>query len=55
MQLLQRVFAGPDLAREWLKTAKPEMFGGQRSPIEVMREGRIDRVLTLLHFLARGA
>ena len=55
VQLLHRLFAGPDLAREWLKEARPEMLGGQQTPLEVMRAGRIDRVLTVLHFLARGA
>jgi uncharacterized protein (DUF2384 family) len=54
MQMLPRIFAGPDLARDWLKTAKPEMLGA-RTPLDVMRAGRVDRVLTLLHFLARGA
>lgn len=55
MQLMQRLFAGPDLAREWLKEARPEALGGQQTPLEVMRTGRIDRVLMVLHFLARGA
>ncbi len=54
VQMLQRLFAGPDLARTWLKTATPEMLGGD-TPLDTMRAGRIDRVLTLLHFLARGA
>jgi len=54
MQLLQRLFAGSDRAREWLHASTPEMLGGQ-TPLVVMRAGRIDRVLTLLHFLARGA
>jgi len=55
LQLLRRLFAGADLARDWLGAAKPEMLGGTKTPLEVMREGRLDRVLTLLHFLARGA
>lgn len=54
MQLLQRLFAGPDLAREWLKDAHPEALGVQ-TPLETIRAGRIDRVLMVLHFLARGA
>jgi DNA-binding transcriptional regulator YiaG len=54
MQMLQRLFAGSDHAREWLKNQHPEMLDRQ-TPLEVMRAGRIDRVLTLLHFLARGA
>ena len=54
MQFFQRLFAGADRAREWLHTSTPEMLGGQ-TPLAVMRAGRIDRVLTLLHFLARGA
>src|SRR5690348_3709374 len=55
MQLLPRTFAGPDLARTWLREAKPDMLGGKTTPLEVMRAGRIDRVLTLLQFLIRGA
>lgn len=55
LQLLRRVFAGSDRAREWLREARPEMLGGTKTPLDVMREGRVDRVLTLLHFLARGA
>jgi DNA-binding XRE family transcriptional regulator len=55
MQLLTRTFAGPDLARAWLKEATPDMLGGKATPLDVMRQGRIDRVLTLLQFLARGA
>jgi transcriptional regulator with XRE-family HTH domain len=55
LDLLTRLFAGPDLAREWLSSKKPESLGGHATPLEVMREGRLDRVLTLLHFLARGA
>lgn len=53
--LLMRLFAGPDLARKWLRDARPEMLSGEKTPLEVMREGRIDRVLTTLQFLARGA
>ena len=41
-ELLPRVFAGP------------ESLGGAATPLELMRAGRIDRVLTLLHLLARG-
>jgi predicted DNA-binding transcriptional regulator AlpA len=55
MQLMQRLFAGPDLAREWLKQARPEALGGRETPLEIMRGGRIDKVLMVLHFLARGA
>jgi hypothetical protein len=54
MQLFHRLFAGADRAREWLRESTPEMLGGQ-TPLAVMRAGRIDRVLTFLHFLARGA
>lgn len=54
MQLFQRLFAGADRAREWLHSSTPEMLNGE-TPLAVMRAGRIDRVLTLLHFLARGA
>ena len=50
-EMLRRLFAGPDLAREWLQTARPEMLGGSETPLAVMRAGRIDRVLTVLHFL----
>jgi transcriptional regulator with XRE-family HTH domain len=53
--LLKRVFAGPDLAREWLTTARPATLGGRDTPLHVMREGRIDRVLATLDYLARGA
>lgn len=55
MQLMQKVFAGPDLARVWLREAMPEALGNQQTPLEVIRAGRIDRVLTVLHFLASGA
>ena len=55
MELMQRIFAGPDLAREWLNQARPDALGGHQTPLEVMRTGRIDRVLRVLHFLARGA
>lgn len=53
-EMLRRLFAGPDLARDWLHTARPEMLGGAETPLDVMRAGRIDRVLTVLHLLARG-
>jgi transcriptional regulator with XRE-family HTH domain len=53
--LLRQVFDGPDLAREWLRSSHPDMLGGRVTPMEVMLEGRIDRVLTVLQFLARGA
>ena len=54
MTLLQRLFAGPDLARTWLTKKTPKGFGGTETPLAVMRSGRIDRVLMLLHTLARG-
>jgi transcriptional regulator with XRE-family HTH domain len=53
-ELLRRLFAGPDLARVWLREAKPESLGGTHTPFEVMQEGRIDRVLLLLNRLAAG-
>jgi len=53
VELLPRVFAGPDLAREWLRSARPESLGGA-TPLELMRSGRIDRVLLLLYLLDRG-
>ena len=53
--LLRQVFDGPDLAREWLRNSRPEDLGGEASPMQVMLGGRIDRVLTVLQFLARGA
>jgi uncharacterized protein (DUF2384 family) len=53
--LLRSVFAGADLARTWLRTARPESLGGQRTPMEVMLAGRADRVLNTLDFIARGA
>jgi predicted DNA-binding transcriptional regulator AlpA len=54
MTLLRRLFAGPDLARAWLKEKKPRGLGGSDTPLTVMKAGRIDRVLMLLHTLARG-
>jgi hypothetical protein len=54
LDLLRRVFAGPDLARQWLTEKRPRGLGGTDTPLAVMRAGRIDRVLMLLHFLARG-
>lgn len=54
VELLPRVFAGPDLARDWLQHARPGSFGGTATPLDLMRGGRIDRVLLLLHLLARG-
>lgn len=54
LELLQRAFDGPDLAREWLRDSKPVSLGGKESPLDIMREGRIDRVLALLQFLLRG-
>lgn len=53
MDLLPRLFAGPDLAREWLHSARPAGLGGDRTPLELMKAGRIDRVLLLLHSLVR--
>jgi len=55
LDLLRRLFAGPDLARQWLANKRPKSLGGNATPLSVMLNGRIDRVLTLLHFLARGA
>lgn len=55
LDFLKRLFAGPDLARAWLTGKRPKSLGGTDTPLDVMRAGRIDRVLTLLHFLARGA
>ena len=55
LQLLPRVFAGPDLARTWLTNSRPNALGGRMSPLDVMKSGRIDRVLGLLQYLARGA
>ena len=53
--LLRQVFDGPDLARTWLREAHPQALGGTTTPLDAMRAGRIDRVLTVLEFLARGA
>jgi transcriptional regulator with XRE-family HTH domain len=55
LDMLPRVFSGPDLARTWLTQSHPESLGGRYTPMDVLRAGRIDRVLSLLHFLARGA
>ncbi|HEX5634545.1 MAG TPA: hypothetical protein VFX50_14990 [Gemmatimonadales bacterium] len=54
-ELLRRVFDGPDLAREWIRTATPAFLGGRDHPLDVMLAGRMDRVLATLHFLAGGA
>jgi hypothetical protein len=54
LQLLPRIFSGPDVARTWIREARPEMLGGEATPLEVMKTGRVDRVLTLLQLLARG-
>lgn len=53
--LLKRLFAGPDLARTWLHEATPVSLGGRATPMDIMRSGRIDRVLLVLHSLAAGA
>ncbi len=53
--LLRQVFDGPDLARTWVRTAHPESLGGKNTPLDTMIAGRIDRVLAVLQFLARGA
>ena len=53
--LLRRLFAGPDLAREWLGSSRPAFLGGRETPLDVMLGGRIDRVLATLHYLAGGA
>ena len=55
LQALHRTFAGPDLAREWLRSARPKGLGGRSTPLEIMKAGRIDRVLGLLQSLGRGA
>lgn len=55
MDLLAQTFSGPDLARTWLREKKPESLGGKLTPLDVMRTGRLDRIVTLLHFVARGA
>jgi transcriptional regulator with XRE-family HTH domain len=52
--MLRRLFQGPDLARQWLHESKPASLGGDVTPLEVMRAGRVDRVLMLLHTLAAG-
>lgn len=54
LQIIPRIFAGPDLARQWIRTSTPQSLGGA-TPIEIMKSGRIDRVLALLQFLGRGA
>jgi hypothetical protein len=54
LELLRRLFAGPDLARRWLHEARPASLGGTDTPLAVMLRGRIDRVLMLLHTLAAG-
>lgn len=54
IDLLPRLFAGPDVAREWLHASRPTSLGGDKTPLELMKAGRIDRVLFLLYSLARG-
>ena len=54
-EMPQRPFAGPDLARDWLRNARPESHGGRETPLEMMRSGRIGRALTLPYLRARGA
>ena len=54
LELLRRLFAGPDLARRWLHESRPASLGGTDTPLAVMLRGRIDRVLMLLHTLAAG-
>jgi DNA-binding transcriptional regulator YiaG len=53
-ELMRRLFAGPDLARDWLRSATPASLGGTQTPLQVMAEGRIDRVLLILNRLAAG-
>lgn len=55
LQMLARVFAGPDVARTWIRDSRPDTLGGRVTPLDVMKSGRIDKVLGLLQFLARGA
>jgi len=54
LELLRRLFAGPDVARTWLHEATPKSLGGRDTPLDVLREGRIDRVLAVLNSLAAG-
>lgn len=53
LDLLSRLFAGPELARQWLHEGKPASLAGS-TPLETMRSGRMDRVLMLLYSLATG-
>ncbi|MCU0646478.1 MAG: DUF2384 domain-containing protein [Gemmatimonadaceae bacterium] len=55
LELSRRLFDGPNVARTWLREARPAALGGSTTPLEVMRAGRIDRVLSLLQSLAAGA
>lgn len=54
LSLLNRVFAGPDVARKWLIEKRPAGLGGRDTPMDVMLAGRLDRVVSLLNYLARG-
>ncbi|MCU0634752.1 MAG: DUF2384 domain-containing protein [Gemmatimonadaceae bacterium] len=54
LELLRRLFDGPDVARTWLRDATPASLGGKQTPLEAMRAGRIDRVLAILEALAAG-
>jgi DNA-binding XRE family transcriptional regulator len=55
LDLMQRVFAGPDVARFWLREALPESLGGDSTPMDILWQGRIDKVVNTLQFIARGA
>ncbi len=54
-ELLRSIFADPDLARDWLRHSTPQSLGVKDTPIAVMLNGRVDRVLNALEFIARGA
>lgn len=51
--LLESAFRTPDAAQRWLHTPAPALAG--RTPLGVLGEGELDRVIQLLGTLAAGA
>jgi hypothetical protein len=49
---LENTFRTPELGRQWLRRAVPALHG--RTPISVIADGEIDRVLGLLATHAAG-
>jgi putative toxin-antitoxin system antitoxin component (TIGR02293 family) len=51
-RFLENTFRTPELGRQWLRRAVPALHG--RTPISVIADGEIDRVLGLLATHAAG-